>query len=54
MHTREGHPEVGSPKISFRTMINMIKKKAATQNSTPITAAKASGAVEKAVIPSSD
>ena len=52
MHTREGQPDTGSPKISFRTMINMIIKKAMIQNSTPTKEAIRSGAVENAVIPS--
>ena len=52
MHTREGQPETGSPKISFLTMINTIIRKAITQNRIPTKEAISSGAVEKAVIPS--
>ena len=52
MHTREGQPETGSPKINFLTMINTIIRKAITQNRIPTKEAISSGAVEKAVIPS--
>ena len=52
IHTSEGQPDTGSPKISLRTIINMIIIKAITQNNTPTNEAIKSGAVENAVIPS--
>jgi len=53
MHTRDGQPEVGSPNIAFLTMVKIIRKKERRQKHTPIKAAKARGAVEKEVMPSS-
>ena len=43
---------MGSPNNAFLTMVKMISPKENRQNSTPIKAAKARGAVEKEVIPS--
>ena len=50
----DGQPEVGSPKTSVLAMITTIIKKASAQNKMPRTEAKASGAVENAMIPSSE
>ena len=52
MHTRDGHPLVGSLKISVLIIINIINIKAINNISIPISDAIANGAVEKATIPS--
>ena len=52
IHTRDGHPLVGSLKISVLTMIKAIKINATNNINIPTTEAIASGAVEKATTPS--
>ena len=52
IHTRDGHPLVGSLKISVLTMMKAIKINATNNINIPTTEAIASGAVEKATTPS--
>ena len=52
MQTREGHPEVGSPKRIFLTMMKTMSAKAANNEKMPKRLANANGFVEKPMIPS--
>ena len=52
MHTRDGHPDTGSPHTIVRTMMNRIMKKDSPQNTIPMTDARERGATENPVIPS--
>ena len=52
IHTRLGHPDVGSPYTRVLTIIKMIKINDITQKRIPTNEAIASGVVEKATIPS--
>ena len=52
MHTRDGHPKALPPDTSWRTMTNRMAKKDAAHKISPSTDAMASGAVEKAMMPS--
>ena len=54
IHTMEGQPEVGSPKIKVFIMINMINKNATIHIKIPKKDARAKGAVEKPMIPSKE
>ena len=53
MHTRDGHPEVGSPNTSFRIIVTTMSTNARKQNKTHMIEAIASGSVVNATIPSS-
>lgn len=52
IHTKLGHPEVGSPNISVLIMINNISRKAIRQKIIPAIELIARGAVENAMMPS--
>ena len=52
IHTRLGHPDVGSPYIRVLIIINSIMINAIMQNNIPAIELIASGAVENAIIPS--
>ena len=52
MHTRDGHPLVGSPKATFLTIVTIIRTSAKKQNTTPSMDENASGTVENAIMPS--
>lgn len=52
IHTSDGHPETGSPKISFLIIITKIIMNANAQNNNPANEESISGTVENATIPS--
>ena len=52
IHTRLGHPEVGSPYMIVLIIIKIIMQNAMKQNIIPVKEIMASGTVEKATIPS--
>ena len=54
MHTIDGQPEVGSPKIKVFIIIKIIKKNATIHIKIPKKDASANGAVEKPIIPSQE
>ena len=54
IHTKDGQPEVGSPKINVLIMIKTINKNAMTHIKMPKKEASANGAVEKPIIPSKE
>ena len=54
IQTKDGQPDVGSPKIRVLIIIMIIIKNAIKQKRTPKTDDKTNGTVEKAVIPSKE
>ena len=52
IHTNEGHPLVGSPKIKVRTTMKTIINSAINENNTPKIEAICKGLTLNAVIPS--
>ena len=54
IHTKEGHPATGSPKIILRIITNIIKIKENNVRIIPLHEATESGACEKLIIPSKE